>query len=353
MRSKKIFIGKTIIGNGAPIAVQSMLNVKTNNFRVAIKQIQNLQKAGCEIFRLAIPDQAAIIGLQKIRAKFPSLPLVADIHFDYRLAIAAAKVGADKIRINPGNLGSQENLQKVVEICQSKKIPIRIGVNAGSLEKKLRGKNLATQLVESAIRNVRAIEKLGYKNLVVSAKASEVKTTVLAYRKLAKILCYPLHLGITEAGSEKLGIIKSAAGIGSLLLDGIGDTIRISLTAKPEKEVIVAWDLLSALGLRRRGVEIIACPTCGRTEINLIALVKKIERALAKVQKPLKVAVMGCAVNGPGEARSADFALVGGKNKLALFQAGKFVKSVLPGKAVEELVKIMNDELVFAFKSKV
>ncbi|MFH1375295.1 MAG: flavodoxin-dependent (E)-4-hydroxy-3-methylbut-2-enyl-diphosphate synthase [Patescibacteria group bacterium] len=340
MPTKTIAIGKVKIGGGNPIAVQSMTNADTRNVAATVRQIKSLVACGCEIVRIAIPDAEAAVAFKKIRQQVRSTPLVADIHFDYRLAIAAVEAGADKIRINPGNLGSFENLKKVVAACKKRKIPIRVGVNSGSLEKGLAG-SLAQKLAKSALQNVRQIEKLGYRNLVVSAKASSVPTTVEAYRILAKKTNYPLHLGITEAGSERMGMLKSAAGLGSLLLDGIGDTVRISLTAKPEEEVRAAWDLLRALELRKRGVNVVSCPTCGRCEVNLIPLVKKVEKAVQNIQKPLTIAVMGCVVNGPGEAIHADFALVGGKQRFGIYQKGKLVKSVKEGEGAIELLQII------------
>jgi len=341
MKTKKVQIGKIVIGGGMPIAVQSMTNTDTRQVTTTVAQIRRLVITGCEIVRVAIPDPDAAAAFAKIRERVSSVPLVADIHFDYRLAIAAARAGADKIRINPGNLGSQDNLKKVVEICREKKIPIRIGVNAGSLEK-IPGKSITARLVASVVRNVRTLEKLNFKNIVVSAKSSSVPVSVAAYRKLSRVLPYPLHLGVTEAGSKHAGIVKSAAGIGALLCDGIGDTLRISLTAKPEVEIQAAWDLLRACEIRQKGVNIISCPTCGRTEVDLIPLVAKVEKALSKVKKSLTVAVMGCAVNGPGEARHADFALVGGKRMFGIYRAGKFEKSVSEEKALVEFLKLIN-----------
>ncbi|MDD3066350.1 MAG: flavodoxin-dependent (E)-4-hydroxy-3-methylbut-2-enyl-diphosphate synthase [Candidatus Gracilibacteria bacterium] len=341
MPTKIIQIGKVKIGGKNPVAIQSMCNTKTQNVEATVKQIRSLATAGCEIVRIAIPDMEAAEAVKEIRKQTQGIPLVADIHFDYRLALLAVENGVDKIRINPGNIGGEDKLREVVLACKKRGIPIRVGVNAGSLEKNLKSKTIAAQLAESAVKNVKAIEKLGYRNLVVSAKASDVKTSVEAYRILAKKISYPLHLGITEAGSEKLGIMKSAAGLGSLLLDGIGNTIRISLTAQPEVEVKAARDLLRVLGLRKDGIEVISCPTCGRTEVDLIPLVAQVEEAVEGIKKNLTVAVMGCMVNGPGEASHADFALVGGKKMFALYAKGKLVKTISEKEALGEFVKLI------------
>lgn len=341
MRTKIIQIGGLAIGGGHPVAVQSMTNTDTRNVAATVRQIRRLVASGCEIVRVAIPDRAAADAFAKIRVRVTNVPLVADIHFDYRLALAAVLAGADKIRINPGNLGSFANLKKVVEACRTKKIPIRVGVNSGSFEKSLNTRSIASRLVESAVKNVRKIEKLGYKNLVVSVKSSSVSATVVANQKLAKILAYPLHLGVTEAGSERVGVTKSAAALGGLLLAGIGDTIRISLTARPEVEVRAAWDLLRACELRDRGVNVVSCPTCGRTEVDLIRLTKKVEAAVAQIETPLTIAVMGCAVNGPGEAAHADFALVGGRGKFGIFRRGRLVKTVSEAAALPILLKLI------------
>jgi len=340
MKTKAIQIGKVKIGGTHPVAVQSMLNTSATDFRASAKQVKELIKAGCEIIRIAVPSAESLKTFQNLRKKFPQIPLVADIHFDADLALGAIEAGADKIRINPGNF-PQAKLAKVVQACKKKKIPVRVGVNSGSLEKTAKGKTVAEKLASSALHEVRKIEKLGWKQLVISAKASDVQTSVEAYRLLAKKTDYPLHLGITEAGSEHMGLIKSSAGIGSLLLDGIGSTLRISLTADPVQEVEAAWDLLKALGIRKRGVEVISCPTCGRTEVDLIPIVKKVEKAVANIKKPLTIAVMGCIVNGPGEAKHADFALVGGKHNFAIYRKGKFVKSVSEKNAVEEFLKVI------------
>ncbi len=342
MKIKKIIrIGAMKIGGRNPVAIQSMTNTDTRNITATVKQIRSLIAAGCEIVRVSIPDQKAAEAFIKIRQAVPKVPLVADIHFDHRLALEAIAAGADKIRINPGNLGGPTKLAEVVKSCKKRGLPIRVGVNAGSLEKNLSNKSIASKLVASAVKNTRLIEKLNYRNIVISAKASSVPVTVAAYRELSKRLPYPLHLGITEAGSLETGTIKSAAGLGALLLDGIGDTLRISLTDKPELEVKTAWSLLRALELRAKGVNVIACPTCSRTEVDLISLVKRVEKAVADISVPLTIAVMGCVVNGPGEAAHADYALVGGRNQFALYRAGKLVKAVPESQALSELLKLV------------
>jgi len=338
---KTIKIGNIKIGGKNPVAVQSMLNADSSNFRESSKQIQDLLEAGCEIVRIAVPNEESLTTLRKLRKKFEQIPLVADIHFDHKLALQAIEIGVDKIRINPGNLGGDKNLKEVVEACKKKRIPIRVGVNGGSLEKGVKGKTLAEKLANSALENVRKIEKLGWKEIVISAKASDVRTSVEAYRLLAKKTKYPLHLGITEAGGKQAGLIKSAAGLGSLLLDGIGSTLRISLTANPVEEVKAAWDLLRACGVRSRGVDVISCPTCGRCEVDLISLVEKVEKAVEKIQKPLKIAVMGCVVNGVGESKHADFALVGGKKMFGIYAKGKLISTVQEKDALKRLVEVV------------
>jgi (E)-4-hydroxy-3-methylbut-2-enyl-diphosphate synthase len=320
-----------------------MTNTDTRKVAATVKQIRSLVATGCEIVRVTVPDAAAAAAFGKIRAAVPHVPLVADIHFDHRLALAAVAAGADKIRINPGNLGGAAKLAEVVAACKARRIPIRVGVNSGSLEVGLTARRMAGQLAQSAVRNVRLIEKLGYRNIVVSAKGSSVPVMYAAYQELAKVLPeYPLHLGVTEAGGRTGGTLKSAAGIGGLLLAGIGDTIRISLTDKPEVEVTTAHQLLRALELRQTGVNVVSCPTCGRTEVNLIPLVKKVEKLVADIKKPLTVAVMGCVVNGPGEAAHADYALVGGRSQWALYAKGKFVKAITEGEALPELRRLLD-----------
>jgi (E)-4-hydroxy-3-methylbut-2-enyl-diphosphate synthase len=340
LKSKIIQIGALKIGGKNLIAIQSMLNTDPTNFSASAKQIKKLLQAGCEIIRIAVPNEKSLTTLKKLRNKFPQTPLVADIHYSAKFAIAAIALGMDKIRINPGNF-PPDKLAEVVLACRQKNIPIRVGVNSGSLEKKIKGKNIAEKLANSALSNAYKIEKLGYRNLVLSVKSSDVQTTIAANRLLSRKINYPLHLGITEAGSKDIGTLKSAVGLGSLLCDGIGNTIRISLTADPIQEVAIAWNLLKVCGLRKRGVEIISCPTCGRTEVDLIPLVAQVERALKKIEKPMTVAVMGCAVNGPGEASHADFALVGGCKMFGIYCHGKFVKNVSESQAVRELTKLI------------
>jgi len=320
-----------------------MANTDTRDVKATVKQILALEKLGCEIVRVAVPDMKAAKVLGKIK-KRSHIPLVADIHFDYKLALEAVKQGIDKIRINPGNIGSMEKVKAVVNACKAKNIPIRIGVNAGSLEKDLLKKCGAAPkaAVESALRHVRILEKLKFYDILISIKFSDVSKMVEAYRMLAKKVPYPLHLGVTEAGTAYSGMIKNAIGIGILLNEGIGATIRVSLTASPEEEIRACWAILGALGLRKRGPELISCPTCGRTEIDLVSLAKKVEKAIEHIDKPIKVAVMGCAVNGPGEAREADVGVAGGKKMGAIFVKGKVTKSVREKDILPSLLEEIN-----------
>lgn len=318
-------VGNVPIGGGAPIAIQSMLNTKTTDVEGCLQQINALKDAGCQIVRLAVPDKAAAQAFAEI-CKLSPLPLVADIHFDYQLAIAAAEGGAAKIRINPGNIGGEDRVEAVVKVCKEKNIPIRIGVNGGSLDKKLLkkyGHPTAEALVESAFEHIALLEKFGFYDTCVSMKSSTVSTMVAAARLFRSKCDYPLHIGVTETGPVRMGLMKSAMGIGALLLDGIGDTIRVSLTDDPVEEVYAAKDILKAAGLRKEGVNIISCPTCGRTKIDLIGLVNQVEQALKHCEKPITVAVMGCIVNGPGEAREADIGIAGGDGCGMLFKKGK------------------------------
>ncbi len=322
--TRQIHVGGIPIGGGAPVVIQSMLNTKTTDVEGSLEQIRRLQAAGCQIARLAVPDQKSAEGFREICAASP-LPLVADIHFDYKLAIASALGGAAKIRINPGNIGGQDRVKAVVEVCRDRNIPIRIGVNGGSLDKALLekyGSPTAEALVESAFSHLELLEKLGFYDSCVSMKSSRVPIMVEAARLFRSRCDYPLHIGVTETGPVKMGLMKSAMGIGALLLDGIGDTIRVSLTDDPVEEVYAAKDILKAAGLRQDGVNIISCPTCGRTKIDLIGLVNQVDEALKGCSKPITVAVMGCIVNGPGEAREADIGIAGGDGCGMLFEKG-------------------------------
>lgn len=354
METRKVKIGGITIGGGNPVAVQSMTNTDTRDVKATLSQIKRLENAGCEIVRVSVPDAQSAESLKKIRKK-TKIPLVADIHFDYRLAIESMRAGADKIRINPGNIGTAEKVTAVIEEAKKHGCAIRIGVNAGSLKKgnveglKLKSKNnTANEMVSSLIEYTEFFEMHDFENLVVSLKASDVPTTIEAYRLFSKLKNYPLHIGVTEAGTELSGTIKSAAGLGILLYEGLGDTMRISLTAEPEKEVYVAYRLLDNLGLRKRGVEIISCPTCARTEVNVIKMARDIENMTMNIEKPIKIAVMGCAVNGPGEASHADLGVSGGKKIGLIFVKGKIVKKV-PKKA---LFAEFKKELNRALKSK-
>jgi len=322
--TRAIFIGKVQIGAGAPVAVQSMTNTDTRRVGDTLAQIERLAAAGCEVARLAVPDQKAVKAFGEIKAQSP-LPLIADIHFNHRLALAALEQGADAIRINPGNLGGAKKTRMVVEACRERGVSLRLGVNAGSLEADLLeryGAPTPEAMVASALRWVRQFEDWGFVNFKISLKSSDVLATVAAYRELSRRVDYPLHLGVTEAGGLIAGTVKSALGIGMLLAQGIGDTLRVSLTRDPVEEIRVAYEILRALHLRERGVELISCPTCGRCGINLFGLAEEAERRLMKVVTPLKVAIMGCVVNGPGEAREADVGIAGGKKLGLLFKKG-------------------------------
>ena len=322
--TRQILVGGVPIGGGAPVAIQSMLNTKTTDVEASLRQIKQLATAGCQIARLAVPNMEAARSFAEICKESP-LPLVADIHFDYKLAIAAAEGGASKIRINPGNIGGEDRVKAVVDVCKEKKIPIRIGVNGGSLEKELLekyGHPTAEALVESAFGHLELLEKFGFYDTCVSMKSSTVPTMVAACRLFREKCDYPLHIGVTETGPVRQGLMKSAMGIGALLLDGIGDTIRVSLTDDPVEEVYAAKDILKAAGLCKEGVNIISCPTCGRTRIDLIGLVNQVDEALKNCEKPITVAVMGCIVNGPGEAREADIGIAGGDGWGMIFEKG-------------------------------
>ncbi|SNU96433.1 4-hydroxy-3-methylbut-2-en-1-yl diphosphate synthase [Megamonas hypermegale] len=338
-KTRQIAIGNVKIGGGAPISVQSMTNTKTTDTEATVAQIKALQDAGCDIVRLAVPDMTAAENIANIKVQV-NIPLVADIHFDYRLALKAIEQGIDALRINPGNIGDEERVKAVVTAAKAKHIPIRIGVNAGSLDKKLLakyGKVTAKALVESAMEHVRILEKLDFHDIKISLKAHDVPLTIEAYRLMSQTVDYPLHLGITEAGTVNTGIIKSAVGIGALLAEGIGDTFRISLTGDPVNEVKVANEILKALGLKEYGPTLISCPTCGRCNIDLPSIAAKVEKRLDGIKKPVKVAVMGCVVNGPGEARDADIGIAGGKGEGLLFRKGEIIGKVPEDKLVDAL----------------
>lgn len=339
--TKQIQIGNISIGGNSKITVQSMLNVPSDNIEASVKQSVELEKAGCDIIRLAIPNQDAVRLIPAIK-KEVSVPLVADIHFDYRLALEAAAAGIDKIRINPGNIGDESRVKTVAEECIRRNIPIRIGVNSGSLEKEILakyGKPTPQALCDSAMYHASLLEKFDFDNIVLSMKSSNVEIMTQAYELVSEKCNYPLHLGVTEAGTERMGIIKSSIGIGSLLLKGIGDTIRVSLTDEPVKEVYAAKDILKALGLNDEGIKFISCPTCGRTRIDLIGIAKQAEEMLKDCKKNITVAIMGCAVNGPGEAREADIGIAGGLKEGLIFKKGKIVRKVPESELLSELVK--------------
>jgi (E)-4-hydroxy-3-methylbut-2-enyl-diphosphate synthase len=339
--TRQISLGRIKIGGGAPVAVQSMCNTDTRDAEATLSQIRLLEAAGCEIVRLAVPDEEAAASLGKIR-KGTAAPLVADIHFDYRLALEAVKQGVDGLRINPGNIGGKEKVAEVVRACRDRHIPVRIGVNAGSLEKHLLekyGHPAPEAIVESAFSHIRILEDLNFTDLKVSLKASNVMTTVAAYRLFSRKSDYPLHIGISEAGTLFSGTIKSSVGLGILLAEGIGDTMRVSLTADPVEEVRAAYEILKALKIRQRGVNIISCPTCGRTEIDIIGLAAEVEKRLAHIKEPVTVAVMGCVVNGPGEAREADVGIAGGKGVGLLFKHGEIVSKFDEKELADVLVK--------------
>ncbi len=340
-KSKKIKIGNTFIGGDSPILVQSMLNVPAEDIEGSVKQAVELEKAGCQIIRFAIPNKDALALVEPIKNAV-SVPLVADIHFDYKLALGAAERGIDKIRINPGNIGSEDRVKAVADICNQKGLPIRIGVNSGSLEKHILAKYGAPTpeaMVESAMYHASLLEKFDFDNIVISIKSSNVNTMIKAYELAAQECSYPLHLGVTEAGTERMGIIKSAVGIGSLLTHNIGDTIRVSLTDNPVKEVYAAFDILKAIGLKTDCPYLISCPTCGRTKIDLVGLAKQVEERLRDCKKPIKVAVMGCIVNGPGEAKEADIGIAGGDGCGLIFKKGEILRKVPEDELLNELMK--------------
>jgi (E)-4-hydroxy-3-methylbut-2-enyl-diphosphate synthase len=338
--SKKIKVGNVEIGGDSPVSVQSMLCAPAHDIEANVLQAKRLRSAGCQIIRTAVPDLESLKLIEKL--KEVGMPVVADIHFDYRLAVEAVAAGADKIRINPGNIGDDSRVKEVASACSAKGVPIRIGVNSGSIERDLLekyGHPTAQAMVDSAMRNVKLLNRFDFDDIVISLKSSDVTTMVEAYKLLSEICDYPLHLGVTEAGAGMPAIVKSAVGIGSLLMNGIGDTIRVSLTDDPVKEVEAGYEILRAAGLYSRGVRIISCPTCGRTRINIIDLVTKAQERLKNVDKPLKVAIMGCAVNGPGEAREADIGIAGGDGDGLIFKKGKILRKVAENDLIDELIK--------------
>ena len=341
--TKQIHVGAVPVGGGAPVAIQSMCNTNTADVAATVEQIHQLEEAGCEIVRVAVPDMDAAKAVGKIRSQI-HIPLVADIHFDYKLALQCIDSGIDKIRINPGNIGAEERVKAVADACRKNGIPIRIGVNGGSLEKPLLRKYggvTAEALVESAFGHIKLLNKFDFDDICISVKCSSVPVTMKAYQLLHEQCDYPLHLGVTEAGTPKLGIIKSAMGIGGLLCMGIGDTLRVTLTADPVEEIAVAKDILKAAGLRKEGVNLIACPTCGRTKIDLIAIADEVERRLADCKKNITVAVMGCVVNGPGEASAADVGIAGGNGEGLVLRKGEVLRKV----SQEHLVDALMDEI--------
>lgn len=337
----RISIGNRQIGGGLPVLIQSMLNTPSYDIEGSVAQAVALEKAGCEIVRAAVPDKEAVKLITALKNAL-TIPVVADIHFDYRLALACVDAGVDKVRINPGNIGDEDRVKQVVDKCKANNVPIRIGVNSGSVEKSILakyGSPTAEALCESALYHVGLLEKYDFHDIVVSLKSSDVQTTIDTYRLMSEKCSYPLHLGVTEAGTTRMGIIKSSVGIGALLSEGIGDTMRVSLTAEPVEEIYAAKDILSALGLRREGVQFVSCPTCGRTRIDLVGLANKVEEALRGVEKNIKVAVMGCVVNGPGEAREADIGLAGGDGCAVIFKKGEVIKKVSEEQALSALLE--------------
>ena len=341
IKTKRIRIGNIFIGGDAPVTVQSMTNTDTRDVVATIDQINKLEDMGCDIVRVAVPDNEAAIALKEIK-KAIRIPLVADIHFDYKLALSSMENGADKIRLNPGNIGGEDRVKQVVEMASSKGVPIRIGVNSGSVETHIidkYGKVTSEGMVESALNHVRMLEKFNFDNIIISIKASNVPMTIAAYRLISSKSDYPLHLGVTEAGTLPKGTIKSAAALGCLLSEGIGDTIRVSITGDPVEEVKVGHEILKALDLEKKGVEIISCPTCGRCCINLVEIAKKIEDNIQSCNKNIKIAIMGCAVNGPGEAREADIGIAGGKGEALLFKKGEVIRKIPEDRILEELLE--------------
>lgn len=342
--TKQIKVGNVLVGGSAPVSIQSMTNTRTDDVEATLRQIRELAAAGCEIIRVAVPDMAAAKAVGKIKEQCP-LPLVVDIHFDYKLALEAIAAGADKVRINPGNIGSEDRVKAVADACRQKNIPIRIGVNGGSLEKPLLAKYggvCPEAMVESAFGHIRLLNKFDFDDICVSLKSSSVPMTMKAYQIMSQESNYPLHIGVTEAGTVRMGTLKSAVGIGGLLALGIGDTMRVSLSADPVEEVYAARDILKAAGIRKEGAELVSCPTCGRTRIDLISLAGEVEERLKTVDKPITVAVMGCVVNGPGEASAADCGIAGGVGEGLLFKKGQIIKKVPQDQLVDELFALID-----------
>lgn len=346
VKTRKVYCGNVAIGGDSLISIQSMTTTNTSDVQSTVQQIKELEEAGCEIIRVAVPDIEAAHAIREIKKQI-KIPLVADIHFDYRLALKSIENGADKLRINPGNIGDIERVKLVVQKAKERQIPIRIGVNAGSIEKnilKKYGNTSAEAMVESALGHVKILEDLDFENIIISLKASDVLLTLDAYKLISSQVPYPLHIGVTEAGTLWAGTIKSSVGIGSLLLNGIGDTLRVSLTSDPIEEIRVGREILQTIGMRSFGVEIISCPTCGRCQIDLIQLVERIEDKIRAINKPIKIAIMGCAVNGPGEARDADIGIAGGKSSALLFKKGEIIRRIeedqIEAVLLEELSKL-------------
>ena len=341
-KTKQLTIGNIKIGGDAPISVQSMCNTDTRDIKSTLSQINQMAEKGCELVRLAVLNSDAADAIKELVKKSP-LPLIADIHFDYKLAIQCINNGIHALRLNPGNIGKKENVEQVVKLAKQQKIPIRIGVNAGSLEKQLQDLDipLSEKMVQSAMGHIKILEDLDFDLIKVSLKSSDVMTTIEAYRSIADKIAYPLHLGVTEAGTLRQGLIKSSIGLGTLLAEGIGDTIRVSLTEKPEEEVTAGFDILKSLGLRHKGVNFISCPTCGRTRIDLISLAKKVEEKFKNLDKPITIATMGCAVNGPGEAKHADFGIAGGVGEGIVFKKGEIIAKVPEEQLLEKLEEII------------
>ena len=342
--TKQIHVGNVAIGGGAPVSIQSMTNTRTDDVEATLRQIRELAAAGCQIIRVAVPDMAAARAVGKIKEQCP-IPLVVDIHFDYKLALEAIAAGADKVRINPGNIGDKDRVKAVADACRQRGVPIRIGVNGGSLEKPLLAKYggvCPEAMVESAFGHIRLLEQFDFDDICVSLKSSRVPMTMKAYQLMSQESNYPLHIGVTEAGTVRMGTLKSAVGIGGLLAMGIGDTMRVSLSADPVEEVYAARDILKAAGVRKEGAELVSCPTCGRTRIDLISLANEVEQRLKAVEKPITVAVMGCVVNGPGEASAADCGIAGGVGEGLLFKKGQIVKKVPQDQLVDELFALID-----------